>query len=73
MKNRSTAAILAFFLGAIGVHKFYMGNTTGGLIYILLFFCCGLSGIFALIDFVLYLTDSDEKFQQRVEEKKIFF
>lgn len=29
MKNRYVAAILAFFLGGLGVHKFYLGKWTG--------------------------------------------
>ena len=75
MKQRSTAAILAFLLGGIGVHKFYLDNPQSGLIYILLcIVSCGtVSGVLALIDFVFYLTDTEEAFQRRVEEKKMFF
>lgn len=36
-KNRITAALLALFLGGFGVHKFYLGQSGVGIIYLL--FC----------------------------------
>jgi len=36
-KSRDTAGLLALFLGGLGAHKFYLGNTKMGIIYIL--FC----------------------------------
>jgi TM2 domain-containing membrane protein YozV len=57
--KRITAALLAFFLGGWGVHKFYLGYNTAGIIYLL---TCGLCGVGQLIDFILYLTKSDEDF-----------
>ena len=35
-KNRVAAGLLAIFLGAYGVHNFYMGNTSGGLTRLLI-------------------------------------
>ena len=35
-KSKMTAALLAFFLGGIGVHNFYLGEKTKGLIHIAL-------------------------------------
>lgn len=35
-KSRIVAALLAFFLGGFGVHKFYLGKTQAGIIHILL-------------------------------------
>ena len=32
MKNRFTAFIFAFFLGAFGINNFYIGKTTRGII-----------------------------------------
>lgn len=29
MKNKTTAGLLALFLGGIGVHKFYLGKSSG--------------------------------------------
>lgn len=36
-KNLYVAAILAFVLGWVGVHKFYLGNMKSGIIYLLFF------------------------------------
>ena len=35
-KNRIVAAVLAFFLGSFGVHKFYLGKSGSGLIMLLM-------------------------------------
>lgn len=34
-KNPTTAVLLALFLGGLGAHKFYLGQTVMGIIYIL--------------------------------------
>jgi predicted RNA-binding Zn-ribbon protein involved in translation (DUF1610 family) len=36
--NRIVAFLLAFFLGAFGAHKFYLGRTSIGLFYLMLTF-----------------------------------
>ena len=36
-RSKSTAALLAFFLGGLGVHKFYLGQGGLGVLYLL--FC----------------------------------
>lgn len=56
--DKTAMALVCFFFGSIGVHNFIMGETKKGLFKILMLFCCGLSGIFALIDFIKILTDS---------------
>jgi len=35
MRSRVTSALLAFFFGFIGVHKFYLGQKKKGILYIL--------------------------------------
>lgn len=57
-KDKITTALLCFFLGAFGVHNFYMGENKKGIMKIVFFVLCGISAIFALIDFVKILTDS---------------
>ena len=47
MKSKSTAYLLWFFLGALGIHQFYLGKTGKGVLYI---FTLGLFGIGLLID-----------------------
>jgi TM2 domain-containing membrane protein YozV len=59
--KRVTAAIIAFFLGGLGIHKFYLGKHLQGALY--LFFCwTGIPAIIALIEFIMYLVMSDEDF-----------
>ena len=48
-KSTSTALLLALFLGGIGVHKFYMGQTGAGIIY-LLFCWTGIPALIALFE-----------------------
>lgn len=60
MKDKNVAAILALFLGGIGVHKFYLGRTGAGILY-LLFSLTMIPALLAVIDFfVLALMDNDE-------------
>lgn len=48
-KNQIIALLLCFFLGGLGIHRFYLGYTTVGIIQLLTLGGCG---IWALIDFV---------------------
>ena len=51
-KSQIIAAILCFFLGGIGIHRFYLGYTWQGIVQI---FTLGGCGVWALIDFVRIL------------------
>lgn len=70
--KRIGAALFAFFLGAFGAHKFYLGYTKQGVIMLLVFIfgfiLLGLPsiviGIIAFVEFILYLVKSDEEFEQ---------
>lgn len=64
MKNKTTAAILAFFLGGFGVHRFYLGQAGLGLAY-LLFCWTFIPAIIAIVDFIIFLTMSDEAFNMK--------
>ncbi len=60
MKDKNVAAILALFLGGIGVHKFYLGRIGTGILYLLFCFTM-IPSLLGLIDFfVLALMDNDE-------------
>lgn len=65
-KSRITAALLAFFLGGIGVHKFYMGKTVMGILY-LLFCWTFIPAIIAFVEFIILLTESDEAFARSLK------
>tara|TARA_Y100000992_G_C21269207_1_gene495710 strand:- start:1513 stop:2658 length:1146 start_codon:yes stop_codon:yes gene_type:complete len=54
-QKKSTMAIVCFFVGGLGVHRFMMGYTGIGILMLL---TGGLFGILALIDFVRILTGS---------------
>lgn len=81
-KNRIVAALLAFFLGGLGFHKFYLGYNTAGMVmlacsllgWVLFFIPTGIVGLVALIEAVIYLTRSDEEFHRRYElERRPWF
>jgi TM2 domain-containing membrane protein YozV len=61
MKSKTTAALLAFFLGGLGIHKFYLGQSGAGIIY-LLFCWTFIPGIIAFFEFILLLVMSDHDF-----------
>lgn len=60
-KNKVAAALLAFFLGGIGAHKFYLGAWGWGLVYLL--FCVLLvPALIGFVEFIILLIMSEEKF-----------
>jgi TM2 domain-containing membrane protein YozV len=62
--KKISAGILALFVGALGIHKFYLGYTKEGIIQILLNLLCGLGSLIGLIEGIIYLTKTDEEFYQ---------
>ena len=70
-RNKIVAALLAFFLGIFGVHRFYLGRIGSGVVMLLLtctFFGVAITGIWAFIDFVRYLIMSDAEFAARYQQ-----
>lgn len=63
-KSRIAAALFAFFLGGFGAHKFYLGQVGLGILY-LVFCWTFIPAIVAFIEFILFLTMSDETFNQK--------
>jgi TM2 domain-containing membrane protein YozV len=61
VRNRTTAALLAFFLGGIGGHKFYLGRSVQGLLY-LVFCWTFIPAVIAFIEAIILLTMSDADF-----------
>ncbi len=85
MKNKYTAAALAFFLGIFGTHRFYLGQRFLGVVYFLMFFA-GLTvtiasdgdvplimapAILAFIDSVLLAVMPHDEFDERYNRKKL--
>lgn len=71
-KQKMTAALLAFFVGAFGVHHFYLGSNTAGIVVLALtFVTCGAIGpLLALVEFIMLLTMSDEDFDAKYNHRE---
>ncbi len=63
MKNKTTAAALAFFLGGFGVHKFYLNDSKNGTLYLILCWT-GIPALMALLDFFKLISMSEEEFNR---------
>lgn len=50
LKNKWTAFFLCLFLGGIGAHRFYVGKSGTGILYL---FTCGLFGIGWVVDLIM--------------------
>ena len=62
-KDWLVTLLLCFFVGCLGIHRFYVGKTGTGIVQLL---TCGGCGIWALIDFIVIImgnfTDAEGKF-----------
>jgi TM2 domain-containing membrane protein YozV/ribosomal protein L40E len=66
-RNRISAAILALFLGGLGAHKFYLGQSGAGIVYLL--FCWTLIPAFiSFFEAIILLSMSDEAFQAKYNQ-----
>lgn len=76
---RIAAGATAILLGSLGVHKFVLGYTPQGIIMLAVtLLTCGLgsfvTGIVGIIEGIVYLTKSDDEFQQiYVKNKRPWF
>lgn len=57
-KDRLAAAAFALLVGGFGVHKFYLGRVTAGIVYLLLCWT-GIPSLIAWIEGILYLRTSE--------------
>lgn len=72
-QKKMVAGILGILLGFVGAHRFYLGDTTGGIIRICLNIVCA-AGLIGLIEGIIYLTKSDEDFDKiYIQGKKAWF
>ena len=64
MKSKFTTVVLAFFLGGLGIHRFYLGHNKLGLFYLL--FCWTLvPALIALFDFFVFIFMSEDNFNYK--------
>lgn len=69
-KSKVAAGLLGIFIGALGIHKFYIGATGAGVAMLLIsvlscFILSPITWIIGFIEGILYLTKSDEEFHQQ--------
>lgn len=72
-KNNVVAALLAIFLGGLGIHKFYLGNKNMGILYILItvfgfilaFIPNVILGVVVLFEGILYLLEDNQSFNEK--------
>ncbi len=62
IKNKIVAALLALILGGLGIHKFYLGQSGKGVIY-LIFCWTYIPAILGFIEGITILCSNDENFQ----------
>lgn len=69
MKSRTTAAMLALFLGGLGVHRMYLGKVITGVLY-LLFCWTYVPALLGVIEGIYYFILSDSEFDQTYNPAK---
>jgi len=73
-KSRGLAGLLAIFLGSLGVHYFYLGKTTPGIVFLLVSLfgggltcgaAAGVVAIVSLIQGIMMMTMSQQEFESK--------
>jgi len=60
-KSKLAAGLLGIFLGGFGVHRFYLGYTTIGIVQIIVtVLTCGLGSIWGLVEGIMILTGAEQ-------------
>lgn len=74
-EKKLIAGLLGILIGSLGIHKFYLGYTKAGIIQIIItFVTCGIGSIIGLIEGIIYLTKTDEEFDETyVNNQKEWF
>jgi TM2 domain-containing membrane protein YozV len=68
-ERKLVAGLLGILIGALGIHKFYLGYQKEGIIMLLVsVLSCGFAApviaVIGLVEGILYLTKSDEEFER---------
>lgn len=69
-RSRGVAGFLALFLGTLGIHYFYLGKTTGGIVFLLVtIISCGFLAVFTLVasivQGIMMLTVPQQEFENK--------
>ncbi|MFA6584056.1 MAG: TM2 domain-containing protein [Elusimicrobiaceae bacterium] len=67
-KDRNIALIISLILGSLGIDRFYLGDTTSGIIKLL---TAGLCGVWYVIDWFLIMNQTDTR--NRTKAKEILY
>ncbi|MEH2235301.1 TM2 domain-containing protein [Nostoc sp.] len=67
MKTKSTAILLCFFCGWLGIHKFYLGQNVAGILYLLFSVTC-IPALIAFVDFFVLIFMSDAEFNTQYNQ-----
>ncbi|OCA80331.1 hypothetical protein BBH99_04380 [Chryseobacterium contaminans] len=71
MKSKSTTALLAFFLGGLGIHRFYLGQNVKGIFY-LVFCWTFIPTLISFFDFFVFIFMSESSFNYKYNLKTGF-
>ena len=71
MRSKTTAAVFALLFGWLGIHKFYLGETSKGILY-MVFFWTIVPIILSVIDGIKFLTMTDEAFNAKYNPQPTF-
>jgi TM2 domain-containing membrane protein YozV len=67
-RSKISAGVLAIFLGAFGFHRFYLGQWWG--IFYLLFFWTYIPSLVSLVEGIVFLVTSDQKWNEKYGNKQ---
>ncbi len=70
VKDKTVAVVLALLVGPFGIHKFYLGNSLAGVLY-LLFSWTLIPPVLAFFDFLGLLLMSEQAFQVQYNGAKL--
>lgn len=73
--QRVLAGVLGLLFGGLGIHRFVIGDTTGGILRIVIFIVtCGFGGLIGFVEGIIYLTKTDAEFVETYQvQKKAWF
>ena len=63
-RTKTSAALFAFFLGGLGIHKFYLGQAGLGVLY-LVFCWTFIPSLIGFVEGIIFLSMTEAEFAQR--------